>query len=154
MFAYILLTLFLTYYLTRLLLYMPCYKNVYVFHRYILHAFPEQARARHYLIRYHMDRQAIFHAIAECGNGLVIDPKDYNYNYLLAKCLIGIGKFADAHIYLDKAEKLIPLPHYEMLKKRCDDMRGQFENAEKRLKVKAVAPTTSQPQTSSNSTHT
>ena len=98
-----------TYYLTRLLMYMPSYKNLTVFHRHTLYTFPKQFRIRGTVANQHFLANRMFHAIAECGTGLLHWNRDFALHIIIAKSFIKFNQKDAARLHIQKArENIVP----------------------------------------------
>ena len=78
----------LTYYLTRLLTYLPAYRSVERFYDHALNMYPEHFRVRYHKAKLYMTSKLPFHTITECALGLRYRPEDCNLNIVMAKAMI------------------------------------------------------------------
>ena len=124
---YVIIGAVITYYLTRLSLLMPMYKNQRVFYHHILFYFPDQFRARSYLAHLYEKNGMWFHGICQCADGLRHRPRDCIFHILIAKGLIAIQQCEAAEKHLTDAENNLILGREEELKRTIEKLRDAIK---------------------------
>ena len=115
---------FFTYYLTRLILIIPTYRNLEEFYRHIGFFAPDHFRVNAHVAKMNLKQFKVFHAIAECSKGLHYHPNDCMLNLIMAQALLALAMWEPAKKYIDKAKaNFIPGQEEKLLK-----VTGMFED--------------------------
>jgi len=102
---YVVYTAMFTYYLTRLVMYMPKYKDVDPFVMNVLDVFPDNSRVSRIAVQSLLGDHKFFHAIKYCADGLCHRPNDFTLNVLMAKTMNLLNQKSCAMRHIEVAEK-------------------------------------------------
>ncbi len=98
-YTYIIIAVFGTFYLAKLLYFMPMYKNMENYIEYSINEFPHHFALWNWKGILARDKNYLFSAMAGWAMGLRYRPTDFRLNFNLGKLMGGMGYLAEANKY-------------------------------------------------------
>lgn len=102
-YAYTIAAIFLTAYLSKLIYFMPAYKNMQSYVDYSLQDFPDQFALHNWQGVLHRDKNRLFSSMAAWALGLRYRDYDFRLNFNMAHCLGAMGFYKESLKYYEKA---------------------------------------------------